>query len=186
MPRSHRQPLGPAFGAPLVTQEIILPAATQRGNLLLCAEEFKGQALIREIRLRHKNTSFSFCLTGQSLSFGAKTAEMLCCLQSSRSSGGVLGGEAMAAAQLPQPRGEAEQGSSTGRRVMVERTEFALAFVENKMEVISGHSKGDIGFSIILVTHLCCLDVRAETSQFTAELGAAWLCRHVTGLQKQL
>lgn len=48
----------------------------RKKNLLLCAEQFKGQALICEIRLRHKNASFLSCLTGQYLSFGMKWVEM--------------------------------------------------------------------------------------------------------------
>lgn len=32
-----------------------------------------------------------------------------------------------------------------------------------------------------MVTHLCCLDVRAEASQGAAELGAVWLHRHAQG-----
>lgn len=62
--------------------------------------------------------------------------------------------------------------------------QFALCFLEEKTEVSSGHSKGDTGVPVILVTHLCCLDVRADASQRTAELGAAGLCRHATGLQE--
>lgn len=71
-------------------------------QLLLRAEELTGRTLIYEIRLRHKNTSLLFCLTGQSLSFGAKTLETLRCLQSTRSCRAVLAGEAVTAPQLPQ------------------------------------------------------------------------------------
>lgn len=62
--------------------------------------------------------------------------------------------------------------------------QFAPRFVENKAADISVHGKGDRGVSAVLVTRLCCLDLHAEASQCTAELSAAWLCGHDTGLQE--
>lgn len=78
----------------------------------VCPEEFKGQALICEIRLRHKNTSFLFCLTGQINPFHSELKARRCwrCLQSDRSFGAVPGRE-----KITVPRRCRGPGTRQGR-----------------------------------------------------------------------